>query len=68
MQYPRIRLRTLMIVVAVAAIPAWMARSQDGRVSLILIALLIGGFAVALGLSVGLDRIVGIPPRRDRKD
>jgi hypothetical protein len=57
-----------MIVVAVAAILAWLVRSQGGRLSLILAGLLTVGLAVGWGLGNGLDRIAGLRPRRERKD
>jgi hypothetical protein len=57
-----------MIVVAATAIPAWMARSADGRTYLVLAALLIGGLAVGIGLSLGLDWVVGLDAGRDRRD
>lgn len=68
MRRPRIRLRTLMILVAVAAVLAWLARSRDGRTTLILAGLLVTGLAVGTGLSVGFDRIVERPPRQGRRD
>jgi hypothetical protein len=57
-----------MIVVAAAALPAWLARSRDGRISLALIGVVIGGVVVGLGLSHGLDWLAGIDAKRDRRD
>jgi len=57
-----------MLVVAIAAVLTWITRTQNGRTSLVLAGLILGGLAIGIGLSIGMDRLAGIHPRRDRED
>jgi hypothetical protein len=68
MRRPRIRIRTLMFLIAVAAIPAWLARSRDGRTSLIVAGLVAAGLLVAAGIAAVMDRVAGIHSKQERRN
>jgi hypothetical protein len=57
MVLPRFRLWHLMVLVAVAAVLAWIARYQDGRTGLYLAVLLAGSLAVGAGINWVIDWI-----------
>lgn len=64
----RIRLWGLMLLVAVAAVLAWVVRHPDGRLALIFSALVLGGLAAGFALCDGIDRAVDRIARRHRRD